>query len=66
MVLKKLKINERTKLSQKLPAPASMDIDLRNDENRPSFTSGAATVAELQEKSPKNTINEMGDAITNP
>jgi len=37
--------------------------DLRNDDNRPSLTSGAA-VAEGQEVSSKNTINGLSDAIT--
>ena len=39
-------------------------ISTHNDENRPSLTSGAATVAELQEVSSKNTINEMADPIS--
>jgi len=38
------------------------DLDGRNDENRPSLTSGAA--AERQEVSSKNTIDELSDAIT--
>jgi len=39
------------------------DLDLRNDENKPSLTSGA--VAEKrQEVSSINTIDEMADAIT--
>ena len=38
------------------------DLDLRNDENRPSLTSSA--VAERQDVSPKNTIDKMADAIT--
>jgi len=39
------------------------DLDLRNDENRPSLTSGA--VAEKrQDVSSKNTIDEMADAFT--
>jgi len=39
------------------------DLDLRNDDNRPSLTSGAAA-EERQEVSSKNTIDEMADAIT--
>ena len=38
------------------------DLDLRNDENRPSLTSSA--VAERQDVSSKNTVNEMADAVT--
>jgi len=37
--------------------------DLRNDDNRPSLTSGAAA-AEGQEVSCKNTIDGLSDAIT--
>jgi len=37
--------------------------DVRNDENRPSLTSGAAA-EKRQEVSMKNTIDELADAIT--
>ena len=40
-----------------------IDWDLRNDENRPSLTSGAVA-EERQELSSKNTIGEVADAIT--
>ena len=36
------------------------DLVLRNNENRPSLTSGAAAVAERQEASSKNTISAHG------
>jgi len=39
------------------------DLDLRNDENRPSLTSGVVA-EERQEVSSKSTIGEMTDAIT--
>jgi len=39
------------------------DLDLRNDDDRTSLTSGAAT-EERQEVSSKNTIYELVDAIT--
>jgi len=39
------------------------DLDLCNDENRPSLTSGAAA-EELQDVSSKSTIDEMADVIT--
>ena len=39
------------------------DLDLRNDENRPSSTS-SAVAEERQDVSTKKTINEMADAIT--
>jgi len=38
------------------------DLDLCNDDNRPSLTSG--TVAERQEVSLKITVDELSDAIT--
>jgi len=38
-------------------------LDLRNDENRSSLTSGAVA-EERQDVSSKNTIDEMADAIT--
>jgi len=37
--------------------------DLRNDDNRPSLTSGSAA-EERQEVSSKNTMDELSDAIT--
>ena len=40
------------------------DLDLRNDENRSSLTSGTAPVAERQEESSKNTIDQLADATT--
>ena len=39
------------------------DLDLRNDENRPSLTSGAVA-EERQEVSSKSTIDEVAGAIT--
>jgi len=39
------------------------DLDLCNNENRPSFTS-SAVAQERQDVSSKNTIDEMADAIT--
>jgi len=39
------------------------DLDLRNDENRPSFISSAVE-EERQDVSSKNTIDEMADTIT--
>jgi len=39
------------------------DLDLRNDENRPSLTS-SAVAEERQDLSSKNAIDEMADAIT--
>jgi len=47
---------------QKIEEHAVTDLDLCNDENRPSLTSGAAPVAERQEVSSKNTIDKMADA----
>ena len=38
------------------------DLDLRNDDNRSSLTSGAAE--ERQDASSINTIDELSDAIT--
>jgi len=40
------------------------DLVLRNNENRPSLTSGAAAVAERQEASSKNTISAHGPPTT--
>ena len=48
---------------QKFEENVAIDLDLRNDENRPSLTSGAAA-EEFQDASSKNTIDEMADAIT--
>jgi len=42
---------------------AVTDLDLRNDENRSSLTSGAV-VEERQEVSSKNTMYEIAEAIT--
>jgi len=39
------------------------DLDVHNDENRPSLTS-SAVAEERQEGSSKNTIDELADAIT--
>jgi len=39
------------------------DLDLSNDENRPSLTS-SAVAGERQDVSSKNTTGEMADAIT--
>ena len=39
-----------------------IDVDLHNDENRPSSTS-RAVAEERQDVSSKNTIGEMADAI---
>jgi len=48
---------------QKIEEHVVTDLDLRNDENRPSSTSGAAA-EERQEVSSKNTMDEMSEAIT--
>jgi len=47
---------------QKVKEHVVTDLDLRNDENRPSLTSGP--VAERQEVSSRNTTDEMADTIT--
>jgi len=39
------------------------DLDLRNDDNRPSLTNSAAA-EERQEVSSKNTMDELSEAIT--
>jgi len=49
---------------QEIKEHAVTDLDLRNEENRLSLISSAATAEERQEVSSKNTINEMADAIT--
>jgi len=43
---------------QKIEEHVVTDLDLRNEENRPVLTSGAAA-EERQEVSPKNTIDEL-------
>jgi len=48
---------------QKIEEHVATDLDLRNDENRLSLTSGAAA-EERQDVSSKNMIDEMADAIT--
>jgi len=48
---------------QKIEEHVVTDLDLRNDENRPSLTNGAVT-EERQDVSSKNTIDEMAEAIT--
>ena len=47
---------------QKIGEHGVTDLDLCNDENRPSLTSGAVE-EECQEVSSKNTIDELADAI---
>ena len=46
---------------QKIEEHVATDLDLRNDENKPSLTSSA--VAEERQVSSKNTIDELSDAI---
>ena len=48
---------------QKIEEPVVTDLDLCNDENRPSLTSGAVA-EESQDVSSKSTIDKMADAIT--
>jgi len=48
---------------QKIEEHVVTDWDVRNDENRPSLTSGAAA-GERQAVSSKNTTDELSDAIT--
>jgi len=48
---------------QKIEEHVVTDLDVRNDDNRPSLTSGAAP-EERQEVSSKNTIDELSDAFT--
>ena len=48
---------------QKIEGYVFTDLDLHNDENRPSLTSGALA-EERQEVSSKNTTDEMADATT--
>jgi len=47
---------------QKIEEHVGIDLDVRNDENRPSLTSGALA-EERQEISSENTIDELSDAI---
>ena len=51
--------SKRTDIEEQVIA----DLDVRNDANRPSFTSGGAA-KERQEVSSKNTIDELSEAIT--
>ena len=48
---------------QKIEEHVVADLDLHNDENRPSLAS-SAVAEERQEVSPKSPIHEMADAIT--
>jgi len=48
---------------QKIEEHVFPDLDVRNDESRPSLTS-RAVAEERQEVSSKNTIDELVDAIT--
>jgi len=48
---------------QKIEEHVDIDLDVRNDENGPSLTSGAVA-EERQEVSSENTIDELADAIT--
>jgi len=48
---------------QKIVEHVVTDLDVRNDENRPSLTSGPVA-GKRQEVSSKNTIDEVADAIT--
>ena len=48
---------------QKIEEHVVTDLDLRNDENSPSSIS-SAVAEEHQDISPKNTMDEMADAIT--
>ena len=48
---------------QKIEEHVVTDIDVRNDDNRPSLTSGVAA-EERQEVSSKNTTDALSDAIT--
>ena len=56
-------ISTETVRGQKIEEHVVTDLDLRNDENRPSLTS-SAIAEERQDASSKNTIDEMSDAIT--
>jgi len=48
---------------QKIEEHVVTDLDVRNDGDRPSLTSGAVA-EERQEVSSENTIDELSDAIT--
>ena len=48
---------------QKIEGHVVTDLYLRNDENKPSLTSGA-TAEERQEVSSKNTTDELSDSFT--
>jgi len=48
---------------QKINEHVVTDLDLRNDDNRPSLTSGPVA-EECQGVSSRNTIEEMADAVT--
>ena len=48
---------------QKIEEHVVTDLNVRNDENRPSLTSSAAA-EDRQEVSLKNTIDELSDAFT--
>jgi len=48
---------------QKIEEHVVADLDVRNDDNRPSFTSDAAA-EERQEVVSKNTTGELSDTIT--
>ena len=47
---------------QKIEEHVVTDLDVRNDDNRPSLTSGSAK--ECQEVSSRNTTDELSDAFT--
>jgi len=49
---------------QKIEEHAVTDLDPRNDENRPSLTSGTPPVTDRQEVSSKSTVDEMANATT--
>jgi len=56
-------ISAEPERGQKIEEHVVTDLDVCNDENRRSLTSGAAA-EERQEVSPKNTIDRLADAIT--
>jgi len=49
---------------QKIEEHVVPDLDARNDDSRPSITSGAAAAEEGQDVSSINTMGELFDAIT--
>jgi len=55
-------ISEEPVRGQKIEEQVVTDLDVRNDDNRPSLTSVAAE--ERHEVSSTNTIDELSDAIT--